>query len=531
MKYKVFLVDDEIVIREGIRNCIQWDDTDFTLIGEAADGEMALAMLNDLKPDILITDIRMPFLDGLALTKLIKKSQSWIKIIILSGHDEFSYAQEAISLGVEKYLLKPVSSAELLDCLNNIAKNIELEKQERKDTENLKHRVLTSNDILKEKYLNNIVTGSLDSDTIFEQAKYFNIGIISKAYAVAIVEICCNKEEMLEIEHCKTTIENIALATGGIICFSSSVDSMTIIFKGLDESLIEELSYTFSKNIKFEIERHTNLSLSIGIGGTVFRISSISQSWAEAKRALKYIYSKGRNLIIGAHDILPTKNLSYTNSSDPIVNQLRHADFNDVNSIIEQYSKIVLHNNTANSNIAYYVIYDIVVAIQSLVQEYGGSNIDAFSDQINPKDLQNISKTFESFKQELSQLLYKFIEFKNTKTKSNHEVTVDKAKRYIQRHFGDPNISLNTVASHVCYSPNHFSTIFSQEAGETFIEYLTNIRIARAKTLLASTSMRSAEIAFEIGYNDPHYFSFIFKKTTGRSPREFRATENHELNQ
>ncbi len=110
---------------------------------------------------------------------------------------------------------------------------------------------------------------------------------------------------------------------------------------------------------------------------------------------------------------------------------------------------------------------------------------------------------------------------------SGHNTVIQRAKRYIQEHFADPDISLNTVAAEVNYSPNHFSTVFSQEAGDTFIEYLTCTRITRAKQLLSSTGMRSSEIAYEVGYNDPHYFSFLFKKTTGKSPREFRTEKKN----
>ena len=128
--YKVFLVDDEIVVREGIRNSIQWDETEYTLAGEAPDGEMALSIMKDIKPDILVTDIRMPFMDGLALSRVIKKVLPWVKIIIISGHDEFHYAREAISIGVEEFLLKPVSSLDMLKSLDKVASIIKKEKEE-----------------------------------------------------------------------------------------------------------------------------------------------------------------------------------------------------------------------------------------------------------------------------------------------------------------------------------------------------------------------------------------------------------------
>ena len=126
--YKVFLVDDEIVVREGIRSNFPWEETDFMLAGEAPDGEIALSMLQDVKPDILITDIRMPFMDGLELCRQVSRTMPWVYIIILSGYDDFTYARGAISLGVIEYLLKPVSGQELRGVLDRIALRIEEDK-------------------------------------------------------------------------------------------------------------------------------------------------------------------------------------------------------------------------------------------------------------------------------------------------------------------------------------------------------------------------------------------------------------------
>ncbi|MCL2129541.1 MAG: response regulator, partial [Treponema sp.] len=142
--YKVFLADDEIVVREGIRNSIPWEKTSYSLTGEAPDGEIALSMIQDIKPDIVITDIRMPFMDGLKLSRIIKKTLPWIKIIILSGHDEFEYAREAISIGIDEYLLKPVSAQEMLKTMDKLAKQIDEEKEELLGMADLKTRIRSS---------------------------------------------------------------------------------------------------------------------------------------------------------------------------------------------------------------------------------------------------------------------------------------------------------------------------------------------------------------------------------------------------
>ncbi len=522
--YSVFLVDDEVVVREGIRNTIPWEETGYTLVGEAPDGEMALAILKDLKPDILITDIRMPFLDGLALSRIVKKTQPWIKIIILSGHDEFSYAQEAISIGVEEYLLKPVSSANMLECLHKVALRLEEEKKQRNDTERLKRRVVSSNDLLKEKWLCDLVSGAVSPESVFEQAREFTIDIVSQVYAIAIAELSCDKPDSAELDRTKSIIDSLVSVSEDIISFSSGVDTITFIIKGSDCETVEESAYSLAQGIKFEAERNTRTLVSIGIGSSVTRLGSLPQSWSEAKNALKYLSATGRNMIVGVNDIHPVASSSHTElGADPVAIRLRHATEEDVECIVEQYSGILTESGSRRGNIAYYLLYDIIVAARKLAREFGGTYEDIFPKDMQPADVSAIAESTESFRTEVRRILHQIITLRTAREGSGHNTVIQRAKRYIQEHFADPDISLNTVAAEVNYSPNHFSTVFSQEAGETFIEYLTCTRITRAQQLLTSTSLRSSEVAYEVGYNDPHYFSFLFKKTTGKSPREFRT--------
>src|SRR5574344_1298394 len=136
--YSVFIVDDEVIVREGLRSSIDWEHSGFSFAGEAGDGEIALSMIQDIKPDILITDIKMPFMDGLELAQAVKKLQPWIRIIILSGHDEFDFAKKAISIGVEDYILKPFTLEEMFSCLNKVAQDLDKQKQQFSDIEKLK---------------------------------------------------------------------------------------------------------------------------------------------------------------------------------------------------------------------------------------------------------------------------------------------------------------------------------------------------------------------------------------------------------
>ena len=168
--YSVLIVDDEPIVLEGIRTTIDWENSNFSFAGEASDGEIALSMIQEIKPDILITDIKMPFMDGLALSAAIKKIQPWIKIIILSGHDEFDYAKKAISIGIEDYLLKPFTSKEIILSLQKAAERIDRERNQLSDINRMKEELKSSEKIVQRDFLSAVVHGEIDVASVMQKS-------------------------------------------------------------------------------------------------------------------------------------------------------------------------------------------------------------------------------------------------------------------------------------------------------------------------------------------------------------------------
>jgi two-component system response regulator YesN len=314
--YKVFFADDEAAMRAGIRSNMNWETSGFTLAGEAPDGEMALSLMQDIAPDILITDVKMPFKDGLELARLTKQSMPWIKIVILSGHDEFEYARRAISVGVEEYLLKPVTSAKLFETLNRVARKIEEE----------------------------------------------------------------NEKERLE-----------------------------------------------------------------------------------------------RERLLGMADL-------------------------SVSELIDMISKA-----------------------SKIIEELGGDPRRILSGYTDSGTLRKAVSDTEAARRITRSVLERAIDFRNTVTVPAYSDSIREAREYIHEHYGEQGLSLNAVAAAVNVSPNHFSAIFARETGENFINYVTRIRMEQAKSLLRTTKLRTADVAYEAGYSDSHYFSYVFKKHVGLTPREYRA--------
>ncbi|MDR2900359.1 MAG: response regulator [Treponema sp.] len=527
--YKIFIVEDEIVIREGIRNNIPWESTPYVFAGEAPDGEIALSMIGEVKPDILVADIKMPFMDGLTLARIVKKSFPWIKIIIMSGHDEFEFAREAISIGVEEYLLKPVSSSDMLKVFDRVAAKIDKEKENHLNIEQLKRQVKTNEDILKEKWLNELIDGKINTKDALESAREFNIDLIAPSYVTAVARITHQEQHEDQLLEAKLLLNTSLQKYEQFISFPGKNDNINFIIKNETLGPDNEIAFNFFNAIKDEIEKHTDCKIAAVVGPAAERLGEIPRSYRSAESLLR------RNLSLGLHQILSSETSESDEGNidesrfldlvgDPLTIRLRYAAKKDIESVIQGYADILKDTTEENSLIEYYILGEIIVASSKIVEELGGNIKDIIPFTLNRFEINDILSSREIFYKKIKTLLDAVIDFRDSRQGGKYNTMILKAKDYIDRHYMDEGISLHTVASHVNFSQNHFSTIFSQETGGNFIEYLTKVRIEKAKELLINSNLKSADIAYEVGFSDPHYFSFIFKKNTGISPREFRTS-------
>ncbi len=254
--YNVFVVDDEPIVLEGIRSKIDWESSGFVFAGEAMDGEIALSMLHELKPDILITDIKMPFMDGLQLAAAVKRIQPWIKIIILSGHDEFDYAKKAISIGIEDYLLKPFTPAELLKSLNKAAGQIDKERKQLSDITKLKEELKSSETLKKKEFLSNLVHGAENMADVMQKSQELGLNLISRFYKVLISRIKSKTNNIQNQEEACSLLNSYSASWEQAVCFFHHSNLLVCIFKGssrdeLDESVFhaaETIAHIATKN-------------------------------------------------------------------------------------------------------------------------------------------------------------------------------------------------------------------------------------------------------------------------------------------
>ena len=525
MVYKVFFVEDEIVTREGIRNNVDWKANGFELCGEAADGEMALPLLQAIEPDVLITDIKMPFMDGLQLSKIVRERMPGVKIIILSGHDEFEYAQQAIEVGVTEYLLKPVTVQKLHQTLEKIALQLDQERKEQENLKKLQEQVEENRAALRDRLLLKLVVGAASSTEAIEKGQLLGLDLVARCYLVVILKIeLCDRSEQFDYDEYQLVQKMVAGLVENnpdVFLLKKGWDELVLVMKGNTPEYLEEERDLLLERIRQEIKK-TRYQLIIGVGTSKKRIADIYQSFIEALVSAQNADDEREN---GINQKMDKAELLKVDKS-AVENYLRYGVAADFDPFFDAFIRPLGETAFKSYLLKNYLFVDVVLATVKLVNELGGQ-IDEVIPELNSIEtiLSNI-KTVEQLRQQAHNILSSALAFRDAQTSGQYKNMIRQAKEYIEDHYRNPALSLHEAATQVNLSASHFSVVFAQETCQNFKEYLTEVRMKKAMELLRTTPLKAADIAYQVGYNDPHYFSAAFKKNIGLSPTDFRAQAN-----
>lgn len=533
-KIKVFLVEDEVIIRSGVKKSINWEQEGYEFVGEASDGELAYPMILKEKPDILITDIRMPFMDGLELSRLVKKELPDIKILILSGYDEFEYAKKAIKIGVTEYLLKPISAAKLTEVLNAVAETIRQENEEKNLLETYFAEMRENTERDKMRLFEKLLMGDLSMGEILEAGERFGMNLGASCYKIVLFKILANLENHVYAEQMVdacSSVEQAASMMEGVYVFQRGVEGWAFLLTAQDEKSMEESAKILYQNLKQAMKNYTQLEYFGGIGSTVPRIRSLKQSFREADRAFAARFVEEANQIISQKEFEKSQMeeglkmqgvVQIGKSREMLQKFLSTGTREEVKAFSDAYISRIEEENIRSTMVRQYVVIDVCIVILSFCERISSANRLQEEAEELQKMMQKIHSLSE-IKKYVVRLLNEAIELRDAESGRRYSDLIAAAKKEIENHYMTEEISLNTVAISVGMSPSYFSSIFSKEAGKTFVEYLTEVRIEKAKEFLMCSSMKTSEIGYEVGYKDPHYFSYIFKKVQGCSPKEYRA--------
>ena len=540
---KIFLAEDEVVVRETIKRMIPWEELGFELVGEAADGEMALPLLIRQQPDLLITDIKMPFMDGLTLARLAKKEIPGLKVVILSGYDDFNYAKQAIGIGVEDYLLKPITKNALIERLSEIRSRYEHEKTQKEYYEKFQREMQAYEKNSSRDFFEALVGGSMDMMEVYKRAEKLGLDIVAEAYNVLIFTMNCDEDfsgqrdeyssweaESLEL------LENFFAGHSSAMLFRSNIFSYGVLLKGQRETIEENTRACVDEIRKILSRQDGRREWFLAVGQSVDRLSQIQKSYHTASRAFSQRYLYDENILY--YDEMETMEHPGGQAETEDNAYLQKVDVNALNpAILQKFLSNGLQEETENFVKDYfyaigqepmeslvfrnYVILNVRFSVISFIKGLG-CDTNEMESADTEEVLAESGKNMESAIAYAKKMISQAIEIRDQNSGNKNRSILKTAVDFIDSHYMDEEISLNTVANVANVSSNHFSALFSQNMGQTFIEYLTTLRMNKAKELLRCTGMRSSEIAGEIGYKDAHYFSYLFKKTQGMTPSDYR---------
>lgn len=539
---KVFLAEDEFIIREGIKNNIDWQAHGYEFCGEASDGELAFPLIQKTRPDILITDIKMPFVDGLALSRLVKKELPETEIIILSGYEEFDYAKEAIQIGVARYLLKPINGETLLQEIDSVAEII-LGKQKEKEIREKYQKEMEENSLRDQMDLfQHLVTGDCSMEELLSVADKLDLKIMAPWYSIVLLKIQSMKHDYEEYSGSIVVVDEriVKLAEPErVLIFDRALEGRAFLFKADSEDELLAYQKEYLGDVKEVLSSYVNLRYFGGIGTPVNRLREIPASFEDASHAFANRYLVAESCILDSSLLMQEGAAEQEDFRISAVNPeqidrakmqefLRTGDLDEVIYFVDEFFGKLDGGAMKSRIFRQYITMDAYFSIVDFLKGLGLQK-----DEIEAPDQDSsILQDEKSAMDYIVRIMEKALVLREKKASSRYEDVVSEVIHYIEDNYAQEELSLNLLASHVNFSPNHLSMIFSQQTGQTLIRYLTDYRMNRAKELLRCSSKKSSVISMEVGYKDPHYFSYLFKKTQGMTPTQYRggrAAEGEDL--
>ena len=506
MKYTVFFVEDEITIREKIRESLDWESIGFKYLGDAPDGETALKQITQLKPDIVVTDIKMPHMDGLDLCRGIQYELPNTYIIILSGYNDFEFAQKAIHYNVSEYLLKPITPVKLIKALQKASQAIDQKREGESELIDLKNQIKDSYALRKERFLQELINGINPVDALVK-ADEFEMDLRSPFYAVMVF----HSKKYMDIDELIETMQAYEL---DFPVFSIGFHEAGMIIMAQDELSMQALQTKIFDDIT-QSPIYSNNSITMESGKIVNRISELGESFQDACMNINEIQAD-----VNISETVEAKSETTFKQMDfnikVLEDYINTGLLSDLDSFIDTY---FLSNDkqVSTPQFSQYLIFNLTFAVRKFAEKFNIAeetlpNFSSFvSNQHNNTDIKEIVKA----------ILSEVIHVRENLT-SRSESFLSEVLTIIENEFANEQISLSMLAQRVNVSPAYLSTVFKQEKDMTLSQYIIEKRIKKAKEYLKTTNMSISDISANVGYYNANYFSVLFKKHVGLTPREYR---------
>ena len=531
-KYTVLLVDDEEEVVQVIMKKINWEGLGFSVIGYANNGVKALEMVEEYQPDIVMTDIKMPYMDGMELANRIKAEFPATRILIFTGFDEFEYAKEAVHLEVEEYILKPVNSVELTNVFTQMKIKMDQEISEKRNVEILQRYYMESLPLLQANFYSTLIEGRIREGELSKYLSDYQITFSGPFFCCLVIHTSSSQApENMNPLLLSTSVQKQAEEKLGEKWKAKSFTYLgnTVLIAQLQhESDVSELTDESDRFCRY-VRRMIGAVVTVGIGTVCGNILEISKSYSGAREAVSYRGIYGATKAINIKEIAPQEMVQSGSAGEMemanLFKMIRLGSEQEVLDAVNRYwNQISFPSKSLQQH--HIAVMEMVSALYRFssnneisMEDFGGDMGKLYTKllDLEPETLHKwLRETSLSFREKL-------IHARSRSTKS----FVLKAEEYVRNNFYDEEISLDRICEILGVSSSYFSTIFKKETGKSFIGYLTDYRMEQASRLLIETNEKSYIIAKQVGYTDPNYFSYVFKRRYGVSPSKYR-TEHTE---
>lgn len=521
---KILIVDDEILERKALTKIINNSSDTVKVIGEAPNGRIAIEMAKEHQPDIMFMDIKMPGVDGVQAVKAIRRFAPGIRFIMVSAFNTFEYAKEVMQQGVKEYILKPSSKKDILESLHRVSEEIVEERKRREEHENLRENLNRAVSIAQKEWVSSLLVNQVQDITFDEWGQLLGVEITSGYMALFSFQPIQESETTANDKQnwylwLKETVKSLVKEKE--IIFGPMTDNQVpVLF--LSQKTIEKSQVKSSARTNFERlftlfnKESFKGQLRIGVGRPYHHAYELNQSYHEAVMALEHLLKNPNQRYFFSDKLESTERIGQSwilEVEKKLLDAVRQGDVNQVLLTFDSFVIMPAENKELKAPLLKKSFDELFVLISRMLHDLGISyqQLPSFD------ETEEVMKMLEKGKAHLLAVVQHVQVWRNNHAKG----MLHKAKEYIEIHYAD-SLTLEQVAEYVELSPFYFSKLFKDRFGLTFIDYLTEIRISKAKSEMADPGKSLKEICYSIGYKDPNYFSRVFKKHTGLSPTEFR---------
>lgn len=532
-RYSVLLVDDEEDVIRIIMKKLDWESMGLTIIGHAANGVEALEMAEELSPDIVMTDIKMPYMDGLTLCRKLKELSRTIRVIIFSGFDEFEYAKEAIKMEAEEYLLKPVNAVELKEVFERVKNDLDRELDEKRNTDKLREYYMESLPVLQESFYMALLEGRIVPEQINRYVENYQVHLNGPYYVVAVLHI--SQQSLEEESQMDPFLQAVSVRKFAEEQAEDRWRSRFVIYLG-DIIMIsqmnsreEMLEYTNEMDRLCRMAKKVcNARITAGIGYLCDNLEQLPLSYQGAKQAVSYRVLYGNTRAISISEVEPAEHTdlnwedAYSSYIQRIMRKVRVGEQDGLEEAISQFTAWLSGEQLSMQKYRI-VMMELVAELFRFTASHGlnpesvfGGNGDVYSQVLQMESAEVLDRWLRRVCANLQN------DVANERQDST-KLFVKNAEEYVKEHFADQDLSVDEVCRKLNVSAAYFSTIFKKETGKTFVRYLTDYRMEKAVSMLMTGNEKTYVIAEKVGYAEPNYFSYVFKKQFGISPSKYKA--------